>query len=71
MSTEGGGYITGPTQGKLGDSITLSFIANDGYAISNVTIDGVAKGAISTYTFTNLGNHHTVVATFEPIDDQP
>lgn len=71
VSAEGGGYITGPTQGKLGDSITLSFIANDGYAISNVTIDGVAKGAISTYTFTNLGNHHTVVATFEPIDDQP
>lgn len=66
-SAEGGGTISGPTQGKLGESITLTFVANEGYVISNVTVDGVAKGAITSYTFTNLGNNHTVVATFEPV----
>ncbi|MGN0439044.1 MAG: transglycosylase domain-containing protein [Lachnospiraceae bacterium] len=69
-SAEGGGYIVGPTQGQLGETITLSFFANEGYTISNVTVDGVAKGAISSYTFTNLGNHHTVIVTFVPITSE-
>lgn len=67
VSAEGGGTISGPTQGRLGESVTLSFIPNDGYQISNVTIDGVAKGAIASYTFSNLGNNHVVVVTFVPI----
>lgn len=61
---EGGGSISGPTSAKEGETITLTFTANDGYVISNVTIDGVAKGAITSYTFENIGNDHTVVATF-------
>jgi len=61
---EGGGSISGPTSATQGESITLTFIPNDGYVISNVTVDGVAKGAITSYTFENIGNDHTVVATF-------
>lgn len=63
---EGGGYISGPITGRKGESITLSFIANEGSVISNVTVDGVAKGAISSYTFTNLGSNHSIVVTFVP-----
>ena len=42
------------------------FIPNDGYVISNITIDGVAQGAIYSYTFDSVTSNHTVVATFVP-----
>lgn len=61
---EGGGSISGPTQAAYGESVTLTFIPNDGFVISNVTVDGVAKGAISSYTFDKISNNHTVIATF-------
>lgn len=61
---EGGGSIAGPTQAAYGESITLTFIPNDGFVISNITVDGVAKGAISSYTFDKISNNHTVIATF-------
>lgn len=63
---EGGGSISGPTQATFGETITLSFIPNDGYTVSNVTIDGIAQGAISSFTFTAISSNHTVVATFVP-----
>lgn len=61
---EGGGSISGPTEAKSGETITLTFIPNDGYVISNITIDGTAKGAIDSYTFENINANHTVVASF-------
>lgn len=61
---EGGGSISGPTEAQAGETITLTFIPNAGYAISNVTIDGIAKGAITSYTFENISSNHTVIATF-------
>lgn len=61
---EGGGSISGPTQASFGETVTLTFTPNAGYVISNITIDGVAKGAISSYTFENITSDHTVVATF-------
>lgn len=63
---EGGGSISGVTQATAGETVTLYFIPNDGYTISNVTVDGVAQGAISSFTFTALNSNHTVVATFVP-----
>ena len=35
-----------------------------GYHVANVTVDGVSKGAITTYTFTNVTANHTIAATF-------
>lgn len=61
---EGGGSITGPTSIPAGESATLSFIPNEGYILSNVTIDGVAKGAITDYTFEKVSSDHVVIATF-------
>lgn len=61
---EGGGSISGPTKVAAGESSTLTFIPNDGYEIFNVTIDGVAKGAITDYTFNNISSDHTVIAAF-------
>ena len=65
-TVEGGGSISGLTEASAGASITLTFVPNEGYTISNVTVDGVAQGAISNYTFINLSSNHTVVATFVP-----
>ncbi len=63
---EGGGSIVGETQVAFGGTTTLTFVPNDGYVISNITINGVAQGAISSYTFEAVTSNHTVVATFVP-----
>ena len=68
---EGGGSITGPTQAEAGTTITLNFVPNKGYAVSNVTVDGVAQGAISSFTFTAISSDHTVVATFVSTNPEP
>lgn len=61
---EGGGSISGPTQAAAGETVTLTFIPSDGYVLSNVTVDSIAKGAVSSYTFENISDNHTVIATF-------
>lgn len=61
---EGGGSISGSTSAKSGETVTLTFTPNTGYAISNITIDGVAKGVLTTYTFKDISCNHSVVATF-------
>lgn len=66
-NVEGEGYVSGPTSAYATESVTISFVAGDGYQVSNVTVDGVAKGAITSYTFTNLSSNHTVTVTFVPI----
>ena len=43
---------------------TFTFTPNTGYAISQVTVDGVNQGAITSYTFTNVITSHTVSVTF-------
>jgi outer membrane protein assembly factor BamB len=48
-----------------GDSKTFNINPNSGYKISNVQIDDVSRGSISTYTFTNITADHTISATFE------
>ncbi len=68
-STDGDGYISGPLYAFAGDSITLSFIANPGSVLSNVVIDGVGQGAISSYTFENISSDHEVTAIFTVEDN--
>ncbi|UCG13138.1 MAG: PQQ-binding-like beta-propeller repeat protein [Deltaproteobacteria bacterium] len=48
-----------------GEEPTFSIAANLGYEISDVTVDGVSQGAISTYTFPPVtADGHTISATF-------
>ena len=57
-----------------GDSITLTFNANPGSTLTNVVIDGVAQGAITSYTFENISSDHEVIAIFvmdENINAEP
>ncbi|OPY25678.1 MAG: outer membrane biogenesis protein BamB [Methanomethylovorans sp. PtaU1.Bin073] len=50
---------------NYGDSKTFTITPNSGYKISSVKVDGVSKGAIFSYTFTDITSDHTITATFE------
>jgi hypothetical protein len=49
---------------SYGGSQTFTITPNPGYDISDVKIDGVSQGPISSYTFTNVTSGHTISATF-------
>ena len=51
-----------PVISGTNQSFTIS--ANGGHAISNVTVDAVSQGAISSYTFTNVLTNNTITAAF-------
>ncbi len=61
---EGGGRIVGPSEVEAHSTVTYYFVPNEGYVISNITIDGVAQGAITEHTFKGIAENHTIVATF-------
>lgn len=44
---------------------TFTMTANAGYHISDVTVDGVSQGAVSSYTFENVQANHTISVTFD------
>ncbi len=44
--------------------ITYTIKADDGYIISDVLVDGESVGAVSEYTFENVGKKHTISAVF-------
>ena len=58
---------SGITSVASGGSQTYNISPNACYQISNVTVNGVAQGAISTYTFNNVTSSNTINATFSPI----
>ncbi|MBK5274866.1 MAG: hypothetical protein JJE30_07430 [Desulfuromonadales bacterium] len=47
-----------------GSSQTFTIAPDVGSAVSNVLVDGVSQGAITTYTFTNVTANHTIAAVF-------
>ncbi len=60
------GSITpaGVTNVICGNSQTFTITANNCYQISDVLVDGVSVGAVSSYTFNNVTGAHTINATF-------
>jgi hypothetical protein len=61
ISPSGGVSVSG------GSSRTFTITPNSGYRISNVTVDGVSMGFISSYSFYNVTSNHTISATFAKI----
>ena len=47
-----------------GDNQTFTITPNSGYYISSVTVDGASKGAVLTYTVSNVTANHTINAAF-------
>ncbi|MCQ2286286.1 MAG: C25 family cysteine peptidase [Bacteroidales bacterium] len=62
-----GGSITpsGTTIVTEGGSQTYYITPNSNYLLKDVKVDNVSKGAISTYTFSNVTANHTIYADFE------
>ena len=54
------GTITVPK----GESKTFTITPDSGYHIKDVLVDGKSVGAVSTYTFENVVDNHTIHATF-------
>ncbi|MGL1957385.1 MAG: discoidin domain-containing protein [Colwellia sp.] len=46
------------------DSATYNFVAQTGQSVSNVIIDGVSLGAITSYTFDNISSNHSIAVAF-------
>jgi hypothetical protein len=61
-----GGTISpsGSVQVTQGANQTFMIAASSGYGVYSVNVDGVVKGAITSYTFPNIQANHTISATF-------
>lgn len=60
------GTITpeGETEVSYNGSQRYNIQPEEGYVIAGVTIDGEERGAMASYTFTNVTSDHTISATF-------
>lgn len=47
-----------------GTSQTFTITPTTGYQVEDVTVDGVSRGSITTYTFSDVAANHTISATF-------
>ena len=47
-----------------GDSQTFTITPNFAYAVSDVLVDGVSQGAVTSYTFSSNAADHTIAASF-------
>jgi uncharacterized membrane protein len=55
---------SGPMIVDHGGSLTFTMTPNAGYRISDVKVDGVSVGAVTTYTFSSVTSAHTIEASF-------
>lgn len=58
---------SGTTTVYSGDTQSYTFSPSANYKISNVLVDGISQGAITSYTFTNVVANHTISVVFEKI----
>ena len=65
-SSGAGGNInpTGDVDVTEGSDQTFAITASTGYHITDVLVDGVSAGAVSSYTFNNVTADHTIAASF-------
>lgn len=66
-STKKGGSITpdGAQIVEAGAEMTFLISADDGYRISDVTVDGTSVGAVDSYTFSEIQADHTIQVKFK------
>jgi uncharacterized repeat protein (TIGR02543 family) len=50
-----------------GDDQEYTITANAGYQIADVLVDGSSIGAVSSHTFTDVDDDHTIVASFSAV----
>jgi subtilisin family serine protease len=62
--TNGAITPSGPVSVNAGDSQAFTITPNTGYHVSDVLVDSVSVGAVTTYTFDSVTANHTIQATF-------
>ena len=65
LKTGGSISPSNPVTVVVGGSQTFTITPDSNYIVTDVIVDGVSKGAISTYTFNNVQADHTISATFK------
>ncbi len=65
-----GGSITpsGVVVVDEGSNQTFDISASSGYEIEDVLVDGSSVGAVSSYTFSNVSQNHTISASFSEVE---
>lgn len=65
-SAGSGGTVSpsGKTEVFESRSLSLTIAPKAGYAITDVTVDGVSQGAVSSYTFSDVRESHSIAAYF-------
>ena len=61
----------GPVTVDEGANQMFTIAASSGFQISDVLVDGSTVGAVSSYTFNNVTDDHTIHATFETAATAP
>jgi len=66
-SSDNGGYIfpNGEISVEYGSFQVFTFNPNTGYHIKDILVDNQSIGAVSSYTFTNITENHTIEAQFD------
>ncbi len=62
-----GGIVPEGTVTVLNGATQTFNFAAPGFTVTNVQVDGIWLGAMSSYTFTNVSANHTITASFAPI----
>lgn len=63
-------FFSGMVLASAGSDEAFNITPDDGYHIEDVLVDGVSVGAITNYTFTNLGTDHNIAVNFA-VNDIP
>ena len=67
---EGGKISPESMEALKGTNATFIITADEGYEISEVLVDGVSVGAVSSYTFENISKAHSISATFSAKEEE-
>ncbi len=54
---------------QQGGSLLYTITPKKGFRVLAVAVDNVQVGPVTTYTFTNVGANHSIVAAFAPIEN--
>ncbi|MEL7602139.1 MAG: choice-of-anchor J domain-containing protein, partial [Bacillota bacterium] len=65
--TGGGISPAGETAVGVGGTETYTITPDAGYRIASVLVDGAEQGNVSSYTFSNVQENHTISASFERV----
>jgi hypothetical protein len=70
VATAGSGGSISPSGSVAvasGSNQTFTISPNSNYSVSDVKVDNISVGAVSSYTFTNVKAAHTIDALFSPV----